>query len=105
MSSAIRLIRQGTWATTSLVKPTVLLDGRPVPTVIGATVLPVAPGVHRVDVRENDFGAQAPVAAMVTVAQGRMVDVYYAPPMTRFDSGRLGAVPQERAGREAATAL
>lgn len=105
MNSAIRLIRQGSWVTTSTVTPAVLLDGRPMFTVIGPTVLPVAPGMHRIDVHERYLGSSVPVAVMVMVAPGQLVDVFYAPPHTRFTSGRIGMVPQQRPGEATATAV
>ncbi|KXP00928.1 hypothetical protein AXK60_24155 [Tsukamurella pseudospumae] len=88
-----------------MVAPDVLLDGRRVFTAIGPTLLPVPPGAHRIDVVENYLGSSTPVATVVNVAPGQLVDVYYAPPFTRFTSGRIGVVPQERPGQGPAVAV
>ncbi|KXP00927.1 hypothetical protein [Tsukamurella pseudospumae] len=103
MTAAIRLNRRGSWLTASMIRPVVLLDGRPVVTSFGSTVLPVAPGSHRLDVREGTLVNGGFVSLLVAVAPGRLVDVEYAPSRWSGRRGRLGFGGQERPDRTGAT--
>ncbi|QRY62155.1 hypothetical protein JVX90_17455 [Gordonia sp. PDNC005] len=98
MSQSIRLHRQGSLLTTPIGRTTVLLDGRKCQTSFGVTDLPVRVGTHRLEVVGHD-------AIDVGVASGAAVDIYYAPPYTRFHRGTLGRSEHERQGWGAIVAI
>ncbi|MDR2280403.1 MAG: hypothetical protein LBE07_06070 [Gordonia sp. (in: high G+C Gram-positive bacteria)] len=98
MSQSIRLHRQGSFLSTTIGRTTVLLDGRRRQTSFGVTELPVRAGTHRLEVVGHD-------AIDVDVAPGAAVDIYYAPPYTRFHRGTLGRSEQKRQGAGANIAI
>ncbi|WP_242660692.1 hypothetical protein [Mycobacterium kubicae] len=81
----------------ALFKPKVLIDGYETPvTGWGRTVLPVAPGQHRVHVHVP-YLLPAQIGAADTVVDvypGRLVELEYKAPVWGFSPGSLGYPPQ-----------
>lgn len=90
-AQSIRFYRQGSFLTTPLVQPATLLDGVKQSVRFGANTIPVAAGHHRVEVVGHD-------TIDVLVEPGRDLDVYFAPPWTRFNKGVLSLSEAKRPG-------
>ena len=93
---AIRL--QGSMLTSSLVPPTVTLDGRYVSTSYGTTTFPVAPGRHQVDVACEWIRRYGQAQLDVDVESGETVTVFYAAPFHQFTTGSIGLEKQKAKG-------
>ncbi|WP_395659518.1 hypothetical protein [Nocardioides sp.] len=94
----IRLTVQGNALTSNMIHPSVRLNGYPVPTPYGVSVHPVPPGPWRVDVHCQWLRQYGQADLTVDVAEGRTVDVFYAPPWHQFAGGRIGLERQPRSG-------
>lgn len=89
---------QGSVMTSSMVVPTVLVDGRPVPVDYGTRIIPVVPGRHMVEVHTSWMRQFGQASLAVDVAPGQHVPVYYRAPYHQFTTGSIGHVPQQGKG-------
>ncbi len=84
-----------------LVKPSIALNGQPVPGVKwGRVVLPVQPGQHHLHVHTPYFlpSRIGPVDVPVAVAPGQTVELEYRTPVVVWAQGSLGPPPQKYNG-------
>jgi hypothetical protein len=90
-----------------LFKPVVAIDGRPVQSAWGRTVVPVPPGQHHVHAHVPYLlpPRVGPADTVVTVHPGQVVEVEYRAPMIAFIGGSIGPAPQKYRGMPAVIAL
>ncbi|WP_433869768.1 hypothetical protein [Saccharopolyspora sp. CA-218241] len=80
----------------ALFKPTITINGQPGPPgVWGKLPIDLPPGQHHIQVHTPYLWAFGHAVAVVPVAAGQQVDVYYKPPAIAFGAGAIGPVPQE----------
>lgn len=96
--ATLDLTIQGNVMTSSMVQPSVRINGYPVPTSYGLNRIPVYAGPVRVDVHcqwLRQFG-QATLAFQVQ--PGQVVPAFYAVPWHQFTTGSIGHEKQKRKG-------
>ncbi len=93
----VRLHLQGS-ALVSMITPTVLINGHPVPASYGENLLPVWPGPNTVAARSQWLWEYGKAAVTVDVAPGQVVDLWYAAPLSTFTSGSMGPTKQRHKG-------
>jgi hypothetical protein len=94
----VDLTVQGSSFSSSLIPPTITINGWRVQPGYGRRVLPVAPGPVRVDGEAQWWRTHGQATLTFTAAPGQTVPVFYAAPMNVFTGGSLGHVPQRRRG-------
>lgn len=94
----IRLTLQGSMMTSSLITPTVLVNGWRIAAQYGENVIPVHPGPNRVEVSCQWLMKFGQAALDTHVPPGGQVLVYYAAPMHQFTRGAIGFEKQKRPG-------
>lgn len=94
----VDLTVQGSPFSSSIIPPTITINGWRVQPAYGRRVLPVAPGHVRVDAEAQWWRTYGEATLTFTAAPGQTVPVFYAAPMTVFTGGSLGHVPQRRRG-------
>lgn len=92
------LTLQGSMMTSSLIPPTVRLNGYPVTTRYGQNVIPLPPGRWHIDVHCDWLKQFGQAALDVDLAPGQHVPVFYAAPMHQFATGSIGFEKQKRKG-------
>ncbi len=101
----LHLTIQGNVMTSSLVPPTVRLNGYHVPTSYGLNVIPLPAGRWHVDVHAQWLRQYGQAALVVDLAPGQQVPVFYAMPMHQFTTGSIGFEKQRRRGVAVFTGL
>lgn len=97
--AALRINVQGSFLTSNMVPPKVLLDGWPVQASVSApSIIPVPSGRHHLDASSQWLREYGQASLDVDVAPHTTVDVYYAPPWHQFSKGAMGLQPQQRKG-------
>lgn len=91
------LTLQGNALTTGL-KPTVRIDGYPVPAAFGANFYPLRPGQHRVDVHAQWMRQYGQAAMGLDIREGQTIPGFYAVPWHQFTTGSIGYQKQSRKG-------
>lgn len=94
----IRLTLQGSALTSSLITPSVSINGYRVPAQYGENVIPVYAGPNRVDVSCQWLKEYGQASLQADVPAGGQVVAYYAAPMHQFARGAIGPVKQKRPG-------
>lgn len=94
----IRLHVQGSIWTSSMLTPTVTINGHPVPASYGENLIPVYPGRCVVEAKAHWMRTYGHAAYTVDLGPGQVADVWYAAPMTQFQDGSMGPVKQSRKG-------
>ena len=95
----LRFHLQGSMWTSSYVTPSVLINGQLVPARYGENVYPVPPGwTHTVSAQGQWLWTYGQAAQTFTVAPGQVVDIWYAAPLSTWQSGSMGFVKQKRKG-------
>jgi hypothetical protein len=94
----VRLTLQGNMFTTSMVTPTVRINGYPMPASYGTQDIPVWAGPTRVDIETQWTRTYGQAGLAFDVAPGQVVDVFYAAPYHVFAKGAIGHTKQRRAG-------
>lgn len=94
----VDLTVQGSVFSSSIIPPTITINGWRVQPAYGRRVLPVAPGYVRVDAEAQWWRTYGQATLTFTAAPGQAVPVFYAAPMTVFTGGSIGHVPQRRRG-------
>jgi len=89
---------QGTVGWTGWVPPNVLINGWPVASKFGRTLIPVPPGAVRVDVFALWTKQYGRASLAFHAAPGQSVPVFYALPYHVFANGAIGHVKQKRPG-------
>lgn len=98
----VDLTLQGSVMTSSLVPPSVRVNGYPVPTSYGLNHVPVPPGPVRVDVSCQWMRTYGQATLTGTLGPGQRMPVFYAVPWHQFTRGAIGHEPQKRPGGTAA---
>jgi hypothetical protein len=94
----IRLTVQGSPLTSSMIRPSIRLNGYPVQAEYGVSMHPVPPGTWHLDAHCQWMRAYGQAGIDLDVADGQTVDVFYAPPWHQFTRGRIGLTRQRRPG-------
>jgi hypothetical protein len=84
--------------TTSMVTPSVRINGYPMPARYGTQDIPVWAGPTRIDVETQWTKTYGQAAMQFDVAPGQVVDVFYAVPYHVFAKGAIGHAKQRRPG-------
>lgn len=94
----LRLTLQGNPLTTSMITPSVRINGWPVPARYGLNPLPVYAGPNRIEVSAQWLTTYGRATLEVQVPAGQAVDVFYALPWHTFTHGAIGYEKQRRPG-------
>lgn len=89
---------QGSELTANLIVPTLLLDGRQVPSRYGENAYQLPAGRHRVELYGQWMRRYGQALLDVDLVPGAALDVYYAAPWHQFTTGSIGFVKQPRRG-------
>ena len=97
---ALQFTTQGSVMTSSIIRPTVLVNGHPVLVPhFGTAMIPVPPGPVTVEAHMTYlWGPYGRAGLRCVVQPGQTVPVFYAPPLTAWVDGRMGVEPQPRPG-------
>src|SRR6478752_9973885 len=77
----LRLVLQGSAMTSSMITPTVTINGYRVAVHYGENVIPVHAGANRIDVSCQWLAKYGQATLETTVPEGGQVDAFYAAPM------------------------
>lgn len=94
----IRLHIQGSVMTSSMIVPTVRINGYQVPSRYGVQDIPVHPGPTRVDIHGQWMRRFGQAEHTAVVAPGQVVELFYAAPWHQFTTGSMGTTTQSRKG-------
>ena len=94
----LRLVLQGSVLTSSLIPPTVTINGWRVAVQYGENVIPVHAGPNRIDVWCKWLKKFGEATLETTVPEGDQVTAYYAAPLQQFSRGAIGYEKQKRPG-------
>ncbi len=94
----INLTIQGNVLTSSMITPSVVLDGHPIPAQYGLNLIPVIPGRHHVHVYGEWMRRYGQADIQLDVPVGQHVPVFYRAPFHQFTTGNIGHVPQPMKG-------
>lgn len=94
----LQLTLQGSTLTSSVVPPTVRLNGYPVPTAYGLNTIPLPAGRWHLDVHCQWLRQFGQAALDFDLAPGQQVPVFYAAPLHQFTTGSIGFQQQKRRG-------
>ena len=94
----LRLTLQGSVLTSSMITPTVLVNGWRVPASYGENVVPVHAGPNRVEVHCQWLMRYGQAGLDTQVPAGGQVSLWYAAPMHQFARGAIGYEKQRRPG-------
>jgi hypothetical protein len=94
----LRLVLQGSVMTSSMITPTVTINGYRVAVRYGENVIPVHAGPNRIDVSCQWLKKFGEATLETTVPESGQVSAYYAAPMHQFTRGAIGYEKQKRPG-------
>lgn len=94
----VRVNIQGSVMTSSMIVPSLMIDGRLLTSKYGINAFQVPGGVHRVEAYAQWMRRYGQAALEVNVAPGTAVDVFYAAPLHQFTTGNMGLTKQPRKG-------
>lgn len=94
----LQLTLQGSVLTSSVVPPTVRLNGHQVPTSYGLNTIPLPAGRWHIDVHCQWLRQFGQAALDFDLAPGQQVPVFYAAPLHQFTTGTIGFEKQKRKG-------
>jgi hypothetical protein len=94
----LRVHIKGSVWTSSMIVPTLLVDGQQLHSQYGVNAYQVRAGRHRVDLFAQWLRQYGQAGLEVDVPPGVVVDVHYASPFNQFTTGSIGLVPQSRKG-------
>ena len=94
----VRLTLQGSELTSSLLTPSVRINGWPVPSRYGVQDLAVHPGPNRIEIDAQWMRRYGQATLDTVVAPGQVVEVWYAAPYHQFTHGSIGHTRQRRPG-------
>ncbi|MFF0339464.1 hypothetical protein [Kribbella sp. NPDC004875] len=94
----LHLTIQGSAMTSSMIPPTVHLNGYPVPVKYGRNDIPVPAGPLHIDIHSQWMRVYGKAALDCTVQPNQAVPVFYASPFHQFTSGSIGHSQVKRKG-------
>ncbi|MGJ6979654.1 hypothetical protein ACSDQ9_03865 [Aestuariimicrobium soli] len=94
----IEFTMQGNAFTSSMVVPTLTIDGHRVNARYGLNTIPVPSGPHHISVVGHWMRAYGQAELDLQVGPGEHVPVYYAAPFHQFTTGNIGHEPQKKKG-------
>lgn len=97
-NGVVRVHIKGSLWTSSMIVPTLLVDGRQVHSQYGVNAYQVPAGQHRVELYAQWIRRYGQAGMEVAVPLGGAVDVHYAAPFSQFTTGSIGTTPQSRKG-------
>jgi hypothetical protein len=97
-TGSLHLTIQGNVMTSSMITPSVSLNGTPVRVKYGENALPLPAGRWHIDVYCQWVRRFGQAAMEFDVAPGQTVPIYYAAPMHQFTTGAIGHEKQPRKG-------
>lgn len=94
----LHLTIQGSVMTSSMIPPTVQLNGFPVRVKYGENAIPVFAGPLHIDIHSQWMRAYGQAALDCTVPPNQAVPVFYASPYHQFTTGSIGYSKVKRKG-------
>jgi hypothetical protein len=94
----VRVNIQGSVLTSSVVVPSLLIDGRLLASQYGINAFQVPAGRHRVELYAQWMRRYGQAALDVEVGEGGVAEVFYAAPLHQFTTGSIGYTKQRRKG-------
>lgn len=94
----VRVNIQGSVMTSSMIVPSLMIDGRLLTSRYGVNAFQVPAGVHRVEAYAQWMRRYGQALLDVNVPPGAAVDVFYAAPLHQFTTGNMGLTKQPRKG-------
>ncbi len=94
----LRVNIQGSIMTSNVITPTLLVDGRQMPSEYGSNDHLVAAGRHHIELYAQWMRRYGQASIDVDVRPGENVEVFYAAPLHQFTTGNIGLVKQKRKG-------
>jgi hypothetical protein len=94
----LRLTLQGSALTSSMITPSVTVNGWRVPSQYGENVIPVYAGPNRIDISCQWLMKFGEATLEADVPAGGQVTAYYAAPWHQFSRGAIGYEKQKRPG-------
>lgn len=96
--AVIQLTIQGNLMTSSIVPPTVKLNGFPRSVSYGLNTIPVPPGPLQLEVSMQWLRTYGQAQVSLSPEPGQTIQLWYAPPFHQFTDGAIGYQPQPRKG-------
>lgn len=94
----LRVHLQGSVLTSSMITPTLCLNGQPVRASYGPNDYQLPPGQYHVSAYAQWMRQYGQAAVDVALQPGQSVEVFYAAPVTQFQTGSMGFTKQRRKG-------
>ncbi len=94
----VRVNIQGSVMTSSMIVPSLMIDGRLLTSKYGVNAFQVPAGIHKVEAYAQWMRRYGQAALDVNVPPGAAVDVFYAAPLHQFTTGNMGLTKQRRKG-------
>jgi hypothetical protein len=94
----LRIYLQGSFMTSSMITPTLMLNNQPVRASYGPNDYHVPAGQYHVSASAQWMRQYGQAALDVMVPPNHTVEVYYAAPMHQFTTGSMGFTKQRRKG-------
>lgn len=94
----MRVTIQGSIMTSTMIVPTLIVDGYKIGSQYGINQVPVTAGRHQVELYAQWMRRYGQAAMVVDVPAGGVVDVFYAAPWHQFTTGSIGLTKQPRKG-------
>jgi hypothetical protein len=94
----VRVNIQGSVMTSSMIVPSLMIDGRLLTSKYGVNAFQVPAGLHKVEAYAQWMRRYGQASLDVNVPPGAAVDVFYAAPLHQFTTGNMGLTKQRRKG-------
>jgi len=94
----IRVNIQGSVMTSSMIVPSLLIDGRLLTSQYGVNAFQVPAGRHKVELYAQWMRRYGQADLDVEVGEGGVAEVFYAAPLHQFTTGSIGLTKQHRKG-------
>jgi hypothetical protein len=94
----LRVHLQGSVLTSSMITPTLLINGSPVTASYGPNDYILPSGAYRVSAYAQWLRQYGQASLDVPLSPGQTTEIYYAAPLHQFSAGSMGFVRQSREG-------
>lgn len=95
----LHLTIQGSAATSNMLTPNVVIDGRPYPASYGSNTYPLPPGQHRLEIYAQWMRRYGQAEMALNIIPGQQVPVFYRAPLHQFTTGSIGHEKQKAKGK------